>query len=145
MQKLHEGRLGVCTKGLLTVVRQMLLGAFQIRLTLSILYPIPFSIFLSLIRFLSLLFYMGSFEEIYWTIFRFCVAPTGVYVVKSRVREGVSTVLWRLLFRCLWNNRCKCRLLSARKLRTTRFWGWVLIRMTVGYGRIRVGNVEIKT
>lgn len=54
MQKLHEGRLGVCTKGLLTVVRQMLLGAFEIRLTLSILYPIPFSIFLSLS--LSLLF-----------------------------------------------------------------------------------------
>lgn len=121
MQKLYEGRLGVCAKGLLTVVRQMLLGAFQIRLTLSILYPIPFSIFLSLIHFLSLLFYMGSFEEIYWTIFRFSVAPTGIYVVKSRAREGVSTVLWRLLFRCLWNNRCKCRLLSARKLRIMRF------------------------
>lgn len=68
MQKLHEGRLGVCTKGLLTVVRQMLLGAFEIRLTLSILYPIPFSIFLSL--YLSLFYSLFVIAFLYWIVRR---------------------------------------------------------------------------
>lgn len=86
VEKLHEGRLGVCSEGLLMVVRQMPLGAFKIRLALF-LYR-PFSLSLSIRLSSSLPFYAGSLEGIYWTIFRFgfCVMLQGRLPRGIRVR-----------------------------------------------------------